>query len=144
MVLSDMLDCWRRRLCCRKVLLAGVAVLTATFVAVSSTAQETGYLVERKHLKCVIDNLAKYEAEQTDPVFIFLEICPELRITAELLERLIRNELPDIRSRRYKAGEPERVLPLTKAELKCISKYRELADDVSRSLIQLPAKLCQP
>jgi hypothetical protein len=79
--------------------------LAAAVVACSApsqpvNAERTGHVFRKDQLRCVIDNLAKYESSPNDPIIIFLEICPDLTATPARLAKITKFELPTSRERR--------------------------------------------
>src|SRR5271157_2354251 len=122
--------------------------LAATVVAYSvpcaavSAQEAADHLFVKDQLKCVIDHIDKYESSPSDPVIIFLEICPDLSISAAKLATMTRYELPTVIGTPYAPGNPERHLSIKKADLKCLLQYRPLVESNDGSMVRLPGMLC--
>lgn len=124
-------------------LLCGIAISVAGLWS-AVDAQQAGYLVNRDHLRCVIDNIDRYKSSPQDPVIIFLEICPETELPPEVIAGSATNELPPIKGTLTPPDKPERHLSLRKAELGCLARFRNLVESATESTVLLPANICGP
>jgi hypothetical protein len=96
-------------------------------------------LVEREHLRCLIENLDKYSVLNQEPLVIYLVICPETALTSASLEKLQRNSLPQP----IGSNTPiENVLVVNKAELQCLTKYKSEAADKSSKYVKISKPYC--
>jgi hypothetical protein len=125
----------------RLPLFCGVAV-TVVGLWSAVDAQQAGYLVNKDHLRCVIDNIDRYKSSPKNPVIIFLEICPETELTPEVLAGMVTNELPTIKGTPTPPDKPERHLSLRKADLGCLARFKNLVESSTESTVLLPANIC--
>jgi hypothetical protein len=123
------------RLCVLVLLGGGALILPAS-------AASSGFLVRKSQLECVIDNLDKYLNSGTDPIVIYLNICPQLTLTPDMIARMAVNELPRIGRGVQDSSSPETVLALTKADLICLRDVVKTLK-VTGENVHVPAELCR-
>ena len=98
------------------------------------------WLVDSKKMKCVLENIKNYQSQRTDPVVIYLDLCP-VSDPEKLFEMQLQNTIaPNIVRNSSEADTPEKVLILSKAELDCLSLQNF---DFTKSTVRIPRKPCQ-
>jgi hypothetical protein len=80
-------------------------------------AADTARLVYAKNWKCLLDNIESYRTLASEPIIVYLALCPKVNPTVEGFAGSATNmgALPSVR-----VAQISNVLVLTKRELSCI------------------------
>jgi hypothetical protein len=97
-----------------------------------TSAQTAARLVVAKYWKCVLDHAASYQELPSEPVIIFLSLCPATQPSAEDLARLASN-LGDVPE--FAKSKISNTLVMSKATFGCVLRH---ASEIARSAGQDP------
>lgn len=120
-----------------KLLVMGAACA----IGASSTKAEEGkfWNIRSDHLNCLLANSAAYLEGASDPIIIFLTVCPQTDLE-EILKGSTKNlsiVAPDVQS--DSKDEPAEVVVFTRQQLECL---RDISFDLSVPVLEIPRDPC--
>jgi len=118
-------------------------MLLTPFALTTNAQVDNTWHVKTDKAKCILRNINIYLQQSSDPVIIYVDICPKTDLDAAT-----NVGLPNIRANKaLKNNAVEAVLVYTKKELRCLSKFvlkedRKFLLKEDSLTTSLPAKPC--